>query len=110
MPPVSGSTVVAPTAGQVLVEATFPWARHLRLTLTLSCTYNFDAILEVWDAQGNVLWDMTLPVLAPLWSSPTIGIRVPTNGRVRVISRNTPVTPGTLEVQATLDFTDWAER
>lgn len=112
MPPVSGSTIVAPQQGTVLVEQTFPSPRTVRLTTLISATYPFDALLEVWNGQGQVVWDVVLPINPPLWVSPQMGpINVERNGRIRVVSRDTPaVTPAPLEVQATLQITDWGER
>lgn len=112
MPPVSGSTIVAPQQGTVLVEQVFPTPRPIRLIVLISATYPFDALLEIWDGQGQVVYDVALPINPPLWASPPMGpFNIAQNGRVRVVSRNTPpVMPGTLEVQATLQITDWGER
>lgn len=111
MPVAAGSTIVAPTVGQVLAEATFPWPRTIRAIIVISCTYNFDGLFEVWDGNGQVIWDMVLPVAGGLWASPALGpLVIPTNGRLRVLSRNTPVLPGVLEVQASIHWRDWGER
>ena len=63
MPLTSGGTIVAPTAGQVLAEVTFPWPRAVRVDLILSASYNFDGLFEVWDADGNIVTDRVVPVL-----------------------------------------------
>ena len=111
MPLANGPTIVAPIAGQVLAEAVFPTPRHIRVIVMLTATYNFEAILEVWNAAGQVIQDVVLSIAAPIWDSEELGpFVVPANGRVRVISRGTPVTPGTLEVQASLFWRDWGER
>ena len=112
MPPVSGATITGPLQGTVLAEQTFPTPRPIRLTVMISATYNFFALLEIWDEQGRVVYDVVLPVTAPIWTSPEMGpLNMAANGRVRVVSRNTPeVTPGPLEVQATILARDWGER
>ena len=112
MPPSSGPTIVAPQEGTVLAEQVFPTPRPIRLTVLISATYPFDALLEIWDGQGRVGFDIVLPVNSPIWVSPPMGpFNIERNGRVRVITRSTPaVTPAPLEVQAMLQITDWAER
>jgi len=112
MPLTSGATIVAPTAGQVLAEIVFPWARAVRVDLILTSSYNFDAIFEVWDGSGAVLTDRVIPVLG---GAPTIlrdlgPFHMQTNGRLRLVSRDTPVAPGVIEVQASISWRDWAER
>lgn len=108
----SGSTLSTLTAGDVLVEQVFPTPRSIRLTVLLSANYPFEALLEIWNGTGQVVFDMVLPINPPLWTSPSMGpFNLERNGRVRVVSRNTPpVQPGPLEVQATLQITDWGER
>lgn len=107
----NGPTIVAPTAGQVLAEQVFPWPRSIRVMIVLTGTYNFDAILEVWDGDGRVTQDMVLSVAAPMWSSPTLGpFTIPANGRLRIINRDLLTMPGTHEVQASIFWRDWAER
>ena len=112
MPPVSGATITAPQQGTVLAEQTFPTPRPIRLIVMVSATYNFYALLEIWDGQGAVVYDVVLPITAPIWTSPEMGpFQIAANGRIRVVSRNTPeVTPSPLEVQATILARDWGER
>lgn len=112
MPLTSSGTIVAPTGGQVLAEVVFPWPRTVRVDLILSATYGFDVIFEVWDGNGTVVVDRVIPVPG---GGPTIirdlgPFAITTNGRLRLVSRDTPVTPGVLEVQASLSWRDWAER
>ena len=112
MPLTSSATITGPTAGQVLVEQVFSWPRTVRVDLILSASYNFDALFEVWDGNEAVVTDRVIPVLGGI---PTViyglgPFAMPTNGRLRLVSRNTPVTPGVLEVQASLSWRDWAER
>lgn len=108
----SGSTITFPTsAGQVLVERTFPAPQSVRLGLIVTASYNFDALLEVWDGSGAVIFDMALPVLPPALIIQGLGpFSVPANGRIRLVSRNAAVAPGPAEVQATLDVRPWGER
>ena len=107
----SGPTITAPVLGEVLVERTFPTARTVRVGVILTSSYNFDGLFEVWDGAGAVIYDLGLPVMPPALILSNLGpINVPQNGRIRVITRNTLVVPGVLEVQATLDIRDWAER
>ena len=112
MPLVSGPTLVAPTSGQVLAEVAFAIPRHIRLKILVTTTYGFDAILEVWDGAGNVVQDFVVKVSQSQYESPEYGpYIVQQNGRVRLVMRHTPETmPSQLEVQATIDYRDWAER
>lgn len=112
MPLTNSPTLTAPTGGQVLAEVVFPWPRTIRVMVVLSATYPLDALLETWDANGQVMQDMVLLVNSPLWSSPTLGpFNIPANGRLRVVVRSTPaVTPSPHEVQANIFWRDWAER
>ena len=112
MPLISSATLTGPTAGQVLVEQVFPWPRTVRVDLIVTSNYNFDAVFEVWDGDGTVLTDRVIPVLG---GTPTIiqglgPFPMPTNGRLRLLSRNTPVAPGPIEVQGSISWRDWAER
>ena len=112
MPLVSGSTIVAPTSGQVLVEVAFATPRHIRANIIVTTTYGFDAILEVWDGAGAVTQDFVVKVGQTQYDSPEYGpLVIPRNGRVRVVMRHTPETmPSPLEVQASIFYRDWGER
>lgn len=107
----SGPTITNPTAGQVLHERTYPSAEIIRLGLIISATYNFDALLEIWDGAGAIMFDMVLPVLPPMLVLENMGpFMIPANGRVRILSRNNAAAPGPVEVQATLNLRSWGER
>lgn len=107
----SGPTVTNPAQGQVLHERVYPTAELIRLGVILTATYNFDALLEIWDGNGLVIFDMVMPVLPPKFELRDMGpFSVPANGRVRVIARNAITAPGPVEVQAVLDLRSWGER
>lgn len=107
----SGPTITNPSQGAVLHERVYPSAELIRLGVIVTSTYNFDAILEIWDGRGAVLFDMVMPVLPPKFELRDMGpFSVPANGRVRVVSRNAAVGPGPVEVQAVLDLRSWGER
>ena len=108
----SGPTIAFPTsAGQVLVEGTFPTPQTVRLGLIVTASYNFDALLEIWDGRGVVIFDMALPVLPPMLVLQGLGpFPIPANGRIRLLSRNAAAAPGPAEVQGTLDVRPWGER
>ena len=83
------------------------------LQLPVAATYGFDAILQVLDGDGRLLSDdIVLKVGQTMWDSPAYGPFVlPANGRLQVVMRSTPeVMPAPLEVQASIFYTDWAER
>mgnify|MGYP001563093451 FL=1 len=111
MPLTRGPKAVTPAAGVVLAEIVFPYPQHVRLHVLIRSTYNVNAIFEVWDGAGKVLEDMVLQASAPSWYSPELGpFIVPANGRIRIVTMQTDVFPGRMEVQAYIQWRPWGER
>ena len=109
----NGPTITSPTVGQVLAQAVFPTPRHVRAKILITTTYGFDALLQMLDGEGRILADdIVLKVGQSMWDSPAYGpFILPANSRLQVVMRHTPETmPSPLEVQASIFYTDWAER
>lgn len=108
----NGPTIPSPTVGQVLAQAVFPTSRHIRLSVLITATFGFDAMLQILDGTGAIVTDMILKVGQTMWQSEPLGpFVIQQNGRVQIVVRDTPgPTAEPFEVQATIDYRDWGER
>ena len=103
---VPADPVINPTAGQELAGVEFTGGGITHVTVLVSTTLAFDAILQLIPAGGGApLAAQILPVNASLFASPRLGpINHRKGERLRIVSRNVLVA----EVNASLFLEDAA--